>query len=211
MKNRKFTASVYVSMGFPRTAGPLRKRFLLSAVTAVLLIVALPVTASSTNWGSSGTPGIGGTTNGVWFTPNSSWHVGLRELTSTYSTAVTQSVLNDYGPTALDVSVATASSCGQGSWDLCAFDSNYGNNGLAGWNQCAGSTSGSHPNQVCDLGFIKLNLYFSGPPPETRSCHELGHSVGLRHGAPAPAGSCMKSESGDLTQHDRDHIDGRYS
>lgn len=180
-------------------------------IAIIFLAVTQPATVSATNWGSLGTPGISGTTNGVWLTPNNTWHIGRRALTAAHNTGVINSANDDYGPTDLVVSVSSASSCPDADWDQCVFDSDYGNNGLVGWNQCAGSTNGSHPNQVCTLGFTKINLHYSSWTPAEVACHELGHSIGLREGT-ALAGSCMRdpAESGILLQHDRNHINNHY-
>ena len=165
--------------------------------------------AAASNFGSSGTPGIGGTTSGVWLTNNYLWYVGKRDLTSTYGPAVSGSVNNDYAPTDLDPTVSVASSCPDASYDLSVFDSNYGDNGLNGWNQCAGDTTGSHPNQVCSLGFVKINLFYD-PPAAHIACHEMGHSIGLRH--TTNDGSCLKQNgpSSALTTHDESQINGHY-
>lgn len=57
---------------------------------ALLIVVATPATGS--NFGSSGSAGISGTTNGVWLTMNSNWVVGRRSMTATYSDGVERAV-----------------------------------------------------------------------------------------------------------------------
>ncbi len=184
-----------------------------AAVLAIVLLAANPLGA--TNVGSAGTPGTAGTTNGVWYTPDAAWKVAKRDLTSTYSTGVTNAIAQSYNPTDLSVTVVTAATCTNLTphfHDVCVFDSDYGNNGVNGWNQCAGVTTGSHPNQVCSLQYVKINTRYS--PPATRvACHELGHSVGLRH--TNANDSCMKSSADGgsasvLTSHDKSHLNARY-
>lgn len=173
-----------------------------------LMVVALP--AGATNQGSTGVPGVGGTNSGVWWTPDATWRVAKASL-NTYFTPVTNSLLNDYNPTDLAVLQYTTTSCTQ---ETCAMDSDYGNNGLFGWNACyPGATSGSHPNQTCSNDWVRYNTNGSLPALSANvvACHELGHAVGLRHTA---ANSCMRNNplpsNPDLTDHDRGHINSRY-
>ncbi len=180
-------------------------------MTMPLVPIVMPW-ASASNWGSSGNPGVSGTTNGVWLTNNGAWNVGRRDLTSTYSTGVAQAVNNEYDPTDLSASLTSPASCPDDNYDVCVFDSDYGDNGFNGWHQCAGTTTGSHPNQVCSLGFVKINLFYS-PPPKRIACHELGHDVGLRH--TSNTASCMMTTadggtSAQLAAHDRGHINNYY-
>ncbi len=175
-------------------------------------LVAIDSIARASNFGSSGTPGVSGTTNGVWLTDNRSWVIGRRDLTSTYSTGVAQAVNQEYDPTDINPSLSSPASCPDADFDLCVFDSDYGDNGLNGWNQCAGTTTGSHPNQVCSLDFVKINLHYS-PPAKRIACHEMGHGLGLRH--TQNDASCMKSTadggtSSQLAAHDKTHINDNY-
>lgn len=93
------------------------------------------------------------------------------------------------------------------------MDSNYGNNGVYGWNACyPGGTSGSHPNQTCSNDWVRLNTYAYAQRPsnDALACHELGHAVGLRH---TTATSCLNTTlpgSTVLTDHYRTHINGHY-
>lgn len=119
---------------------------------------------------------------------------------------------DEYGPTDLTVGLGSPGGCPDEDWDVCVFDSDYGDNGFNGWNQCAGDTSGAHPNRRCSLGFVKINLYFS-PPAKRIACHELGHSIGLRHSG--NDASCMKTtqdggSSARLANHDVGHVDDEY-
>lgn len=191
--------------GVSRIAGPLA------------LALALAPVALASNFGSGGTPGTGGTTNGVWLTPNANWAVAEVNLTAGYSTQLLNTLVADYAPTDLNVNGPNAvTSCtGSSPWDLCVFDSNYGDNGLYGWNACAGSVAGSHPNQTCSLDWVRLNLF----PPLTNNlrrsnaCHEVGHAVGLRHPAAGTnTTSCMVVEiiNLSLSGHDRNHLNAQY-
>ena len=179
----------------------------LLAVAVILGMIGSP--ASANNFGSSGQPGTGGTTNGVWLTPDRFWNVGLVSLeTTTNLPAARASVADDYNVTDLDAFSITGS-CAAASHDACMFDSDYGDNGANGWNACAGTTSGSHPNQTCSLAYARLNQFYSWSA-NFLTCHELGHSVGLRHSSENT--SCMKDGSGAsiTTTHDRGHLNTQY-
>jgi hypothetical protein len=104
------------------------------------------------------------------------------------------------------------SSCVDLGWDVCVYDDNYGDNGLDGWNACTtGTDSGSHPDMVCSLDVARINTFYS-PPPFEVACHELGHTVGLRHTTSTT--SCMQSplSVNDTTynSHDVGHINSNY-
>lgn len=180
---------------------------------AMFVTVGSNETAAATNFGSSGSAGTGGTTNGVWLTNNAGFVVVARALESwTYNGYVNASN-NEFQPTDLSVSFSSASSCSDPSHDLCVFDGDYGNNGLDGWNSCAGTATDAHPFQRCSLAWNRINFYGSDPSWNYVACHEMGHSVGLRHtaGTTAPF-SCMKEGSNYafLSTHDDGHINGIY-
>jgi hypothetical protein len=139
--------------------------------------------------------------------------VAKASLGSSYFTGVTNALLNEYNPTDLTVYQYSTTSCTQ---ETCAMDSDYGNNGVYGWNACyPGATSGSHPNQTCSNDWVRFNTYFTPPSPGHSyvSCHELGHAVGLRHSS--ENASCLRTvlaggNTAALTSHDRGHINSHY-
>lgn len=89
-------------------------------------------------------------------------------------------------------------------YDVRVADSNFGDNGVIGWVNCpAGATeTGSNPNRRCYGQRLNYNLYngyegqwdtqFGG---RNMACHELGHTVGLRHEAAGDNPSCMKTDA----------------
>ena len=72
--------------------------------------------------------------------------------------------------------------------DVLVTDSNYGFNNILGWVEClpGSATSGSHPYRRCDKQKLRLNgsyasLITTWQARRSLSCHEIGHTVGLRH------------------------------
>ena len=185
-----------------------------SSILLVTVIMTFALVApASANFGSSGTAGVGGTTNGVWLTNNNYFVVYKRSLSSTYAAGVDATINNDYNTvTGFTALTLTRSSCIDAYADTCVYDSYYGDNGLNGWNSCWGSTSGSHPNQQCSVTWVRINQTYS--PPATRiACHEIAHSTGLRH--TNNSASCVKrtadgGRSSVLSSHDRSHLRNEY-
>lgn len=112
------------------------------------------------------------------------------------------------------------------SYDVRVSDDDFGDIGAYAWVNCpAGATeSGSNPNRVCHGQTLKYNLYnpydagwnteFGG---HNLACHELGHTVGLRHESAGDQASCMQShESPDASdtrnysQEDINHVLAAY-
>ncbi|MGH9023643.1 MAG: hypothetical protein ACRDV9_11180 [Acidimicrobiia bacterium] len=110
--------------------------------------------------------------------------------------------------------------------DVIAFDFNFGNNGLVGWAVCPANntgTGGSHPYVWCRGQNINFNSFFAADFDSTLdqrrvACHEIGHTVGLRHYNPqhSGTGSCMYNPANGsytvlLSTHEsNDHINSWY-
>ncbi len=107
------------------------------------------------------------------------------------------------------------------SWEVRAATTNQPLAPYVGWVECMpGSvTTGSHPNLRCAYQYLWLNSatldtvsgdsnYLAGI-----ACHEIGHSVSLRHSS--EAASCMQSPAIAFqwfpTNHDRVHLAARYT
>ena len=107
------------------------------------------------------------------------------------------------------------------SWETRAALTNQPLAPYVGWVECKpGSvTSGSHPSLRCGYQYLWLNSahidtvngdsnYVAGI-----ACHEIGHSVSLRHSS--EAASCMQDPAIAFqwfpTNHDRVHLAARYS
>lgn len=182
---------------------------LLSAVVALTFLFSVPLNASADDFGSEGTPGIDN--NGVWLIPSRNWDVARRVLTPAYSSGVSAALSASYSPTDLNVFLYTDTLCVV-MYEMCVYDSDYGDNGLNGWNSCVGTTAGSDPDQTCTKQYVRINLFFS-PPAQRIACHEMGHGVGLRHSD--DQASCMKrtADGGNsqlLTAHDKGHLNTQY-
>jgi hypothetical protein len=113
--------------------------------------------------------------------------------------------------------------------DVIAFSADYGENGAAGWVYCPAdsergiSTLGHRWCQAQEL-HLNLNprygLFFDDDASRRHvACHELGHTVGLRHwgnppqtSGPEVAETCMNANTPNgpavLHQFDIDHING---
>lgn len=183
------------------------RRLPIVLLAAAVIAFSPAAVASASNFGSEGTAGGSIYNNGVWLTSNSTLSVTRLELSATYSNAVQSILMGQYDPTDLSVIVATTDAC---YWyDVCYMDYYYGDGLLQAWTYCAGTTSGSHPNQVCSQIYVIIDNVWN-PPANHTICHETGHSVGLRHSD--DTSSCLHKEpySSVLTNHDRAHINAAY-
>jgi hypothetical protein len=104
--------------------------------------------------------------------------------------------------------------------DVLVTDFDYGANGAIGWVECipGSSTSGSHPGLRCDRQKLRLNgsyanQFDTAQERESLSCHEIGHTVGLRHRN--EENSCMSTAAASTTStrtslHDDAHINANH-
>lgn len=145
-------------------------------------------------------------------------------LTDELASALRDSMAEDYGPTRLIVIEDQAVT----AWtDVIAYSGDFGDNGAAAWVYCpADAPQGINPSgdRWCRHQELFFNLnprfgaYFDDDASRDHvTCHELGHTVGLRHWGNPPhsagpaAETCMNTNTPDgptgLHQVDVDHID----
>ena len=146
-------------------------------------------------------------------------------LTEGLASSLRDSLAEDYGATKI---VPVVQPEVTDSTDVIAYSEDYGDNGAAGWVYCpSDAPQGTNfaGDRWCQQQQMHFNLnpryaiFFADDASRDHvTCHELGHTVGLRHwGNPPetdgpPAETCMQSNTPngptDLHQIDRDHIDG---
>jgi hypothetical protein len=149
-------------------------------------------------------------------------------LTDELAAAFRATMAEDYEPTVLQMyeqSEVTPYT------DVIVYSQDYGDNGAAGWVYCppeAPSGTNAHGHRWCQQQELHLNLngrysaYLGDEGSRAYvACHELGHTVGLRHWGNPPdsegpaAATCMNSDTPDgptnLHQFDVDHINAYYA
>lgn len=164
-------------------------RVALAIVFALSGTLAAGSPVAATNFGSTS---CGGTpTNCVSVGHNVYFKVyAVNLLVGTYNATV-NSVNDDYDPTDLQASMSSDPN----NTDVFVHDDYYGY-AVAGWAVCPSGASqgGSHPDRWCIGQDVYYNLNATSYIEDAGSrahlaCHELGHTVGLRHSS--DSGSCM--------------------
>lgn len=104
--------------------------------------------------------------------------------------------------------------------DVWAHSGSFGSTGSFGWVLCpaTATTPGLHPNRTCYGQTLHLNAYYqfaydTWQERVFQSCHELGHTVGLRDNPSYDPYSCMSQGNNSITVislHDITHINAQY-
>ncbi|MBL8932838.1 MAG: matrixin family metalloprotease [Kineosporiaceae bacterium] len=203
-------------------------------IVAVLgfLAVAMPQAAATNSGSTTCTSGAGIPTNCISFANNSTHalkYVNLGGATCCsndaipYMTdAVNWAVTSVYNPTDL----TAYRNDGDPYPDVIVYDwyaAQFPD--ILAWVSCPTNntgTGGTHPNRWCRGQNLEFNSYkyhndygYFDTTTQRRhvACHELGHTVGLRHSAETSS-SCMPQSNPDgptvISSHDINHINTRY-
>lgn len=198
--------------------GGVRRATALSCVVTLTLTLGFAQPAHAGNWGSvacGGTP-----KRNCVSLANNSYHVvnwiGDQDIPG-MGAAVNWSLANNYNPTDL-VAYYDASDPYP---DVKAMDEPYGDIHLWGWAECPTNNTGvggSDPNRWCRGQVVRFNStyrddLYTDARRRTLACHEIAHTVGLRHSN--YKSSCVytpieSSWSTRLTTEDQDHINSYY-
>lgn len=142
--------------------------------------------------------------------------------------AIRQTMAEDYEPTHLRMHVQSRITS---ATDVIVFAGDYGENGAAGWVFCptdAPRGVNAQGDRWCQRQELHFNLnpryaaYFADRGSrDYMACHELGHTIGLRHWGNPPqtegpaAATCMTPDNpdgpADLHPNDSRHIDQYYA
>lgn len=101
--------------------------------------------------------------------------------------------------------------------DVWVYDLYYGTTGIIAWVDCPASNSGvggSGTSRWCRGQILRYNATYQNYAVGSQiACHELGHTIGLRHRT--TTGSCMYTygdilAANTLDSHDISHVEAGY-
>lgn len=104
------------------------------------------------------------------------------------------------------------------NYDVRVLDNSYGLNGAAAWVVCppAAIEGGTDPSRWCFGQDLRYNLsypnyYDTASERSWLACHELGHTIGLKH--TTASNSCLRETHNGttlLSSHDISHVNSNY-
>jgi hypothetical protein len=187
------------------------------AFVATVLVAVLPGNASANNWaGATGNTGCTSTLNMADNETHTVWYYD--SLRADGRQATNRARNHDLDPTAINTIDATSDSSiidavifSQYYTTFCGLD---WSGGIAGFTMCVSTNSQDrcerHEIRYNELALDNLN----DDRDQSLACHELGHSVGLKHRQVegAAGNGCMDNDHfyPDYTDHDRSHLSDHY-
>jgi len=200
-------------------------RSVLTWVASIAVALA-SIQAAALEVGAHSPPNFGSNWDNICDTTQASqcdgWAAGMDvafySLTDRLNRATRDAITTDYNPTDLFLFCCVASGD-----DIGVFDAAYGTTGNArAWTSCApGATYGGSEalhTRSCTPHDIRYNLsygafYDTDGEAFAIACHEVGHTVGLRHNQTDQGATCMLEPPGlvkVLDDHDVNHINANY-
>lgn len=187
------------------------------------LTLSLATPVAGNNFGSTASPGEGDSpSSSVNLDPNSHHTIRFFYI-ETLQRNATEWGLGRIDQSLMSTQVLADTTCSAcTSQDVLITDGNYGDNGVVAWNSCPGTATvtGVHPERTCYGQIVRYNNgaypeYYNSTLKRYRlGCHELGHTVGLRHNEFDTAViSCLNRyvrTSNDFTAHDLEHLNFEY-
>lgn len=160
----------------------------------VCLLVALPSQAYALNFGA-------------YYADDRAHSVKYEDLLQLIKDGIYDSRTINYDPTVLNTSYESNHDLA----DVANYDGNYTAETWYGITSCVTTL----PASKCDHWHIQYNLKYIDTANEAfhTACHELGHSVGLKHRPPGETANlgCMDQPSDNyLGTHNYNHINGWY-